>query len=180
MLEDQDFKWYAVHTQVGQEEKVKNMILSKAKEVGLESDIAEILVPQEEVIEVRKGKKELVKKCMYPSYVFIKSKMNVALYNTLKRLPLVTGFVGSKNEPIPIDESEVKKVVDKINKAKEAPRLSISFEHGEKVRVIEGPFSNFVGTIEEVDITKGRLKILISIFGRPTPVELDYNEVEKA
>ena len=160
MLEDQDFKWYAIHTQVGQEEKVKNMILSKAKEAGLENDIAEILVPQEEVIEVRKGKKEVVKKCMYPSYVFIKSKMNVSLYNTLKRLPLVTGFVGSKNEPIPIDENEVKKVVDKINQAKEAPRLSISFEHGEKVRVIEGPFSNFVG--------------------RPTPVELDYNEVEKA
>ncbi len=180
MQEDQDFKWYAIHTQVGQEEKVKNMILNKAKEAGLEDDIAEILVPQEEIIEVRKGKKEVVKKCMYPSYVFIKSKMHVRLYNALKRLPLVTGFVGSKNEPIPIDESEVKKVVDKIKEAKEAPRLSISFEHGEKVRVIEGPFSNFVGTIEEVDIAKGRLKILVSIFGRPTPVELDYNEVEKA
>lgn len=180
MFESQDFKWYAIHTQVGQEEKVKNMILSKAQEAGLEEDIAEILVPQEEVIEVKKGKKELVKKCMYPSYVFIKSKMNVNLYNTLKRLPLVTGFVGSKNEPIPIDDLEVKKIVDKIKQAKETPRLSISFEHGEKVRVIEGPFSNFVGTVEEVDITKARLKILISIFGRPTPVELDYNEVEKA
>jgi len=180
MLEDHDFKWYVIHTQVGQEVKVKDMILSKIKETGLNEDVAEILVPQEEVIEVKKGKKELVKKCMYPSYVFIKSKMSVNLYNTLRRLPYITGFVGSKNEPVPIDDAEIQKIIDKMNQAKETPRLSISFEHGEKVRVIEGPFSNFVGTVEEVDIAKGRLKILISIFGRPTPVELDYNEVEKA
>lgn len=180
MFENEDFQWYAIHTQVGQEEKVKGMILNKAQQDGVKEYIAEILVPFEEVIEVKKGKKELVKKCMYPSYVFIKSKMNVKLYNSLRRLPLVTGFVGSKDEPIAIDESEIKKIVEKVKQAKEAPRLSISFEHGEKVRVIEGPFLNFVGTVEEVDITKGRLKILISIFGRPTPVELDYNEVEKA
>lgn len=180
MFEDEELKWYVIHTQVGQEEKVKNMILYKSQQDGLEENIAELLVPQEEVIEVKKGKKGLVKKSMYPSYVFIKSRMNVKLYNTLKRLPFVTGFVGSKDEPIPIEESEIKKIIAKINQAKEAPRLSISFTHGEKVRVIEGPFSNFVGTIEEVDIAKGRLKILISIFGRPTPVELDYNEVEKA
>ncbi|WP_025270593.1 transcription termination/antitermination protein NusG [Hippea sp. KM1] len=175
-----DFKWYAIHTQVGYEDKVRVMLQNKLKEEGLESEVEEIFVPFEEVIEIKKNnKKEKVKKCLYPSYVFVKARMSDKLYNLVKRMSFVSGFVGYKNEPLPMDESEIREIMQRVESSKEAPRLSVSFEPGEQVRVLDGPFANFTGTIDEVDVDKGRLKILISIFGRSTPVELNYNQVEK-
>ncbi len=175
-----EFKWYTLHTQVGYEEKVKRMLQNKIEMEGLEDEIEEIFVPFEEVIEIRKNnKKETVKKCLYPSYVFIKAKMSDKLYNIVKKMSFVSGFVGYKNQPVALDEKEVEEIFKRIETSKEAPRLSVSFEVGESVRVLDGPFANFTGSIEEVDVDKGRLRILISIFGRSTPVELNYNQVEK-
>ncbi|AEA34345.1 transcription termination/antitermination protein NusG [Hippea maritima] len=175
-----DFKWYAIHTQVGYEDKVKVMLQNKLKEEGLEGEVEEIFVPFEEVIEIKKNnKKEKVKKCLYPSYVFVKARMSDKLYNLVKRMSFVSGFVGYKNEPLPMDEKEIRDIMQRVESSKEAPRLSVSFEPGEQVRVLDGPFANFTGTIDEVDVDKGRLRILISIFGRSTPVELNYNQVEK-
>ncbi len=175
-----DLKWYVMHTQVGYEEKVKNMLEKKIKDEGIGEYIEEIFVPFEEVIELKKNnKKEIVRKCLYPSYVFIKAKMTDKLHNIVRKMSFVSGFVGYKNEPTPLSENEVKEIFAKIESSKESPRLSVTFEEGQSVRVLDGPFANFVGTIEEMDIDKGRLKILISIFGRSTPVELNYNQVEK-
>ncbi len=174
------FKWYALHTQVGYEEKVKSMLQNKIENEGLEGDVEDIFVPFEEVIEIGKNnKKETVRKCLYPSYVFIKARMSDKLYNVVKRMSFISGFVGYKNQPVPLDEKEVADIFKRVETSKEAPRLSVSFEAGESVRVLDGPFANFTGTIEEVDVDKGRLRILISIFGRSTPVELNYNQVEK-
>jgi len=175
-----EFKWYAVHTQVGYEEKVKSMLKSNIDNAGLKDDVEEIFVPFEEVIEIKKNnKKETVRKCLYPSYVFIKARMSDKLYNLVKRMSFVSGFVGYKNQPVPLDDREVDDIFRKIEDSKESPRLSVSFEVGESVRVLDGPFANFTGSIEDVDVDRGRLKILISIFGRSTPVELNYNQVEK-
>ncbi len=175
-----DMKWYAIHTQVGYEEKVKSMLENELKEIGLLDDVEEIFVPFEELIVIKKNnKKEKVKKCLYPSYVFIKAKMSDKLYNIVRKMSFASGFVGYKNEPAPVDESEIKQIKDRVESSKEAPRLSVSFEPGESVRVLDGPFANFTGTVDEVDVEKGRLRILVSIFGRSTPVELNYNQVEK-
>ncbi len=175
-----EFKWYAIHTQVGYEEKVKAMLENKIKESGLSDDVEEIFVPFEEVIVIKKNnRKEKVKKCLYPSYVFIKARMSDKLYNIVKRMSFTSGFVGYKNEPAPVDESEIARIREKVETSKEAPRLSVSFEPGETVRVLDGPFANFTGTVDEVDVERGRLRILVSIFGRSTPVELNYNQVEK-
>ncbi len=175
-----DVRWYAIHTQVGYEEKVKSMLENKLKELSLLDDVEEIFVPFEEVIVIKKNnKKDKVKKCLYPSYVFVKAKMNDKLYNIVRKMSFASGFVGYKNEPAPVDESEIKQIKDRVESSKEAPRLSVSFEPGESVRVLDGPFANFTGTVDEVDVEKGRLRILVSIFGRSTPVELNYNQVEK-
>ncbi len=175
-----DSKWYAIHTQVGYEDKVKTMLENKIKEEGLAEDVEEIFVPFEEVIVIKKNnKKEKVKKCLYPSYVFVKAKMSDKLYNIVKRMSFASGFVGYKNEPAPMDEAEIRQIKERVESSKEAPRLSVSFEPGETVRVLDGPFANFTGTVDEVDVEKGRLRILVSIFGRSTPVELNYNQVEK-
>jgi len=174
-----DFKWYTLHTQVGYEEKVKAMIENKLDAESLTDSVEDIFVPFEEVIELKKKKRETVKKCLYPSYLFIKAKMSDKLYNLIKKISFISGFVGSKNKPIPLEDAEMKTIFEKMESSKKAPRLSVSFKEDESVRILSGPFANFTGTIEEVDIYKGRLKILISIFGRSTPVELDYNQVEK-
>ncbi|WP_035586578.1 transcription termination/antitermination protein NusG [Hippea jasoniae] len=175
-----DFKWYTIHTQVGYEEKVRSMLRNKLKSAGLEEDVEEIFVPMEEVIEIKKNnKKEKVKKCLYPSYVFVKARMSDKLYNLVKKMSFTSGFIGYKNEPAVVDEKEIQQIKDRIESSKEAPRLSVSFEPGETVRVLDGPFANFTGVIDDVDVDKGRLRILISIFGRSTPVELNYNQVEK-
>ncbi len=175
-----DVRWYTIHTQVGYEEKVKSMLENKLKEMGLLDDVEEIFVPFEEVIVIKKNnKKEKVKKCLYPSYVFVKAKMSDKLYNIVRKMSFASGFIGYKNEPAPVDESEIKQIKDRVESSKEAPRLSVSFEPGESVRVLDGPFANFTGTVDEVDVEKGRLRILVSIFGRSTPVELNYNQVEK-
>ncbi len=175
-----DFKWYAIHTQVGYEEKVKSMLKNKIESEGLQDDVEEIFVPFEEVIEIKKNnRKETVRRCLYPSYVFIKARMSDKLYNIVKRMSFTSGFVGYKNQPVPLEDKEVEEIFRKIESSKESPRLSVSFEVGESVRVLDGPFANFTGTVDEVDIDKGRLRILVSIFGRSTPVELNYNQVEK-
>ncbi len=175
-----DFKWYAIHTQVGYEEKVKSMLRNNIDNAGLSDDVEDIFVPFEEVIEIKKNnKKETVRKCLYPSYVFLKARMSDKLFNVVKRMSFVSGFVGYKNQPVALEDKEVEDIFKKIETSKESPRLSVSFEIGESVRVLDGPFANFTGSVEDVDIDKGRLRILISIFGRSTPVELNYNQVEK-
>ncbi len=172
-------KWYAVHTQVGFERKVKGSIEKEAGLLGFKDKVEEVLVPVEEIVEIKKGEKKIRQKCLYPSYVFIKAYFDNDLFNVIRRLAHVTGFVGSRKEPAFLSDEDVNLVFERLKKAKEAPRPAVSFKQGDKVRVTDGPFTDFVGTVEEVDLDKARLKIMVSIFCRSTPVELDYNQVDK-
>jgi len=175
----EEAKWYAIHTQAGFEKRVKESIEKEAELLGFKDKIEEVLIPVEEVVEIKKGEKKIREKCLYPSYVFIKAHFDNALFDVIRKLTHVTGFVGSKEEPVPLSDEDIDLVFERLKKAKEAPRPAVSFKQGDKVRVTDGPFTDFVGTVEEVDLDKARLKIMVSIFCRSTPVELDYNQVEK-
>ncbi|MCD6223403.1 MAG: transcription termination/antitermination factor NusG [Deltaproteobacteria bacterium] len=174
-----EMKWYAVHTQVGFEKKVKESIEKKVELLGLKDKVEKVLIPIEEVIEIKKKGKKVKERRLYPSYVFIKTHLDNEVFNVIKKLAYVTGFVGSRKEPIPLSDEDISLIFEKLEKAKEAPRPAVSFEQGDKVRIADGPFTDFIGTVEEVNLDKARLKIKVSIFGRSTPVELDYNQVDK-
>jgi transcriptional antiterminator NusG len=174
-----EMKWYAVHTQVGFEKKVKESIEKEVELLGFKDKIEKVLVPIEEVIEIKKRGKKVKERRLYPSYVFIKAHLDNEVFSVIRKLAYVTGFVGSRKEPIPLSDEDINLIFEKLEKAKEAPRPAVSFEQGDKVRITDGPFTDFIGTVEEVNLDKARLKIKVSIFGRSTPVELDYNQADK-
>ncbi|WP_201351944.1 transcription termination/antitermination protein NusG [Hydrogenimonas urashimensis] len=171
-------KWYAIQTYAGSERSVKNAIETMAKQLGIEDKIEEIVVPTEDVIEVKNGKKKITERSLYPGYVFAKMDLDTDLWHKIQSLPRVSRFIGESKKPTPLSEKDVKNILDKIqNRA--APKPKISFEPGEMVRIIEGPFANFTGMVEEYDLEHGKLKLNVSIFGRSTPVEILYSQVEK-
>ncbi|NOZ64680.1 MAG: transcription termination/antitermination factor NusG [Caldiserica bacterium] len=173
--------WYSLHILTGQEEKVRQEIEHRLKLEGMEDAVEEVLVPTEEVKEIKKGKSALRTQVIYKGYLFIKMENpaeNKKLWYLIRRIPGVTGFVGGR-EPLAVSEEEIAKVKSLVEERKSKPRPTIVLEVGENVKIIEGPFTNFSGYIDEVDSDKGRVRVMVSIFGRSTPVELEYWQVEK-
>ncbi len=172
-------KWYIVHAYSNFERKVADSIKEKAHAAGLGDAFEEILVPTEKVVEVRRGRKVDAERKFFPGYVLVKMAMSDQAYHLIKNTSKVTGFLGADKKPIPISEAEARRILQQVQEGVERPKPSISFEVGEQVRVSDGPFASFSGQIEEVDEVRARLKVAVSIFGRATPVELEYSQVEK-
>ena len=174
-----DKRWYIVHAYSNFEKKVAESIREKAEATGLADLFDEILVPTERVVEVRRGRKVDAERKFFPGYVLVKMNMTDDAYHLIKNTPKVTGFLGADNRPMPISDAEAQRILHQVQEGVERPKPSISFEIGEQVRVADGPFASFNGHVEEVDEVRARLKVAVSIFGRATPVELEYGQVEK-
>ena len=168
-------RWYVVHVFSGSEKKMAQSILEQAASHGLEDQIEEVMVPTEEVVEVRRGAKVQSERKFFPGYILVKME----LWSLVQSQPRVTGFLGGKGKPVPITEAEAERLIKQMDEGVERPRSTLSFDIGEEVRVVEGPFESFNGVVEEADDEKERLKVAVSIFGRATPVELEYSQVEK-
>lgn len=172
-------RWYIVQAYSGFEKKVAQSIKDTSLRKGYDEWISEVLVPTEEVVEVRRGQKINAERKFFPGYVLVKMELRDETWSMIKNTAKVTGFLGGSGRPVPISQAEADRILNQVQEGVEKPRPSIQFEIGETVRVIDGPFTSFSGEIEEVDVEKARLKVSVSIFGRATPVELDYNQVEK-
>jgi len=172
-------RWYIVHAYSNFERKVAESIKERAASAGLSDLFAEVLVPMEEVVEMRRGRKVSSERKFFPGYVLVKMELNDQTYHLIKSTPKVTGFLGTENKPIPITEEEAGRILLQVQEGVERPKPSVTFEIGEQVRVADGPFASFNGLVEEVDEERARLKVAVSIFGRATPVELEYAQVEK-
>ena len=171
--------WYIVQTFSGFEQKVAETLKDTIKNKSLDDKIEEVLVPTHEVTEVKRGKRVKRKKKYFPSYVLVKMEMNKELYHMIKNIQKVTGFLGTTGTPTHVSEKEIDKIMGRIKEGTLTPKSQVSFDIGEQVKVCEGPFASFSGLVEEVDEEKLRLKVSVSIFGRPTPIDLEYNQVEK-
>lgn len=172
-------RWYIVHAYSNFERKVAESIKERAVAAGLGDRFEEVLVPMEEVVEMRRGRKVASERKFFPGYVLVKMDLNDEAYHLIKDTPKVTGFLGTENKPIPITEEEAGRILQQVQEGVERPKPSVTFEIGEQVRVADGPFASFNGLVEEVDEERARLKVAVSIFGRATPVELEYAQVEK-
>ncbi|MEW5423366.1 transcription termination/antitermination protein NusG [Amorphus sp. 3PC139-8] len=172
-------RWYIVHAYSNFEKKVAEAIREKAQATGLDDMFEEILVPTEKVVEVRRGRRVDAERKFFPGYVLVKCELTDQVYHLIKNTPKVTGFLGADQRPVPISDAEAERILHQVSEGVERPKPSISFEVGEQVRVADGPFASFNGLVEEVDDERARLKVAVSIFGRPTPVELEYGQVEK-
>lgn len=172
-------RWYIVHAYSNFEKKVAEQIRERADAAGLGHLFDEILVPMEEVVEVRRGRKVATDRKFFPGYVLVKMEMTDAAHLIIKNTAKVTGFLGADNKPQPISDAEAGRILHQVAEGVERPRPTITFEIGEQVKVADGPFASFSGHVEEVDEERARLKVAVSIFGRPTPVELEYAQVEK-
>jgi transcriptional antiterminator NusG len=172
-------RWYIVHAYSNFEKKVQDSIRDQVKQRGLSDLFDEIMVPTEKVVEVRRGRKVDAERKFFPGYVLVKCELTDEVYHLIKNTPKVTGFLGADNKPMPISDAEASRILHQVQEGIERPKPSVSFEVGEQVRVSDGPFASFNGTVEEVDDSRSRLKVAVSIFGRATPVELEFGQVEK-
>lgn len=172
-------RWYVVNVYSGSEKKVAESIKEQAILKKMEDKILEVLVPMEEVVELKKGSKVNSERKFFPGYVLVKMVMSDECWHVVRNTPRVSGFLGSRNKPQPISEAEAQRIIKQMTEGVERPRTAVDFEVGEQVRVNDGPFASFIGFVEEVDTEKMRLKVSVSIFGRSTPVELEFSQVEK-
>jgi transcriptional antiterminator NusG len=171
-------QWYSIQTYSGSERSVKAAIQNIIIERGLQEEIKDLLVPTEDVIEVKEGKKKISERSLYSGYVFIYIDLSKELQHLIQSLPRVSGFVGEANHPTPLSESDIQVILDRANN-RAAPKPKVYFDSGEMVRIVDGPFANFTGTVDEYDLEHGTLKLNVSIFGRATPVDISYTQVEK-
>jgi len=174
-----NMKWYIIHSYSGFERKVKESLESRVSAFGLENKIGKVLIPTETVTEVRNGKKYTSERMFYPGYVLVEMDMDDHVWHVVKSTPRVTGFVGTGQQPTPLSEDEVKQIVYRVADSKEKPKLKVKFEKNESVRISEGPFATFTGVVDEVNEDRENLKVMVTIFGRSTPVELEFGQVEK-
>jgi transcription termination/antitermination protein NusG len=172
-------KWYIIHTYSGFENKVAESLRTRSDAFGFADKIGQILIPTEEVVELRNGKKVTSKRLVYPGYVLVEMEMNDALWHEVKNTPRVTGFVGGGNSPVPLSADEVNQILYRQASSAERPRPKMTFEKNDPVRIIDGPFANFSGKVDEVNPERGTLRVMVTIFGRATPVELEFLQVEK-
>jgi transcriptional antiterminator NusG len=176
---DVDKNWYIIHTYSGFEQKVADSLRGRAQAFGFSDKIGQILIPTEEVVELRAGKKVTSKRLLYPGYVLVQMEMNDQLWHEVKNTPRVTGFVGGGNSPVPLTAEEVNSILYRQATSAERPRPKMTFERGEVVRIVDGPFANFSGKIDEINPERNTLRVMVTIFGRSTPVELDFLKVSK-
>jgi transcriptional antiterminator NusG len=174
-----NMKWYIIHSYSGFERKVKESLESRIHAFGLEDKIGRVLIPTEAVTEVRGGKKYTVERMFYPGYVLVEMDMDDHVWHVVKSTPRVTGFVGTGQQPTPLSEEEVQHIVYKAGESKDKPKLKVKFEKNETVRITEGPFASFTGIVDDVNDDRETLKVMVTIFGRSTPVELEFKQVEK-
>jgi transcriptional antiterminator NusG len=175
---DEDRKWYVVHCYSGQENKVRHAIEQRIETMGMQDKIFDVVVPTEEEIEVREGKRRTIERRVFPGYILVQMKMDEDSWYVVRNTPGVTGFVGMGNEPTPLRPEEVSQIMRRMEA--EAPKIKVTFRPGQKVRIIDGPFNEFIGTVGDIDMEKAKVRVLVSFFGRETPVELDFLQVEKA
>ena len=171
--------WYVIHTQTGFEDRVKTVLEGKMKAGLAKEGIAQILVPIEQVSEIKAGKKKISQRKFFPGYILVEMELTDETWYLIKSIPGVTGFVGAGSKPLPLKDEEIETILKQSKEAKEKPTPKVLFEKGENIRVVDGPFMNFNGSIDEANLQKGKLKVMISIFGRATPVELETWQVEK-
>ncbi|MBW2109553.1 MAG: transcription termination/antitermination protein NusG [Deltaproteobacteria bacterium] len=172
-------KWYVVHTYSGYENKVKASLEEAIASSGQKDKFGEILIPTEQVVELVKGKRKTSSRKFYPGYILVQMELDEQTWHTVKDTPKVTGFLGGRDTPSPLSDEEAERIMNQVEAGKEKPQPKYLFETGDDVRVIDGPFTNFTGTVEEVKPEKGKVRVLVSIFGRPTPVELEFVQVTK-
>ena len=172
-------RWYVVHAYSGFENQVRRSLEDRVQRSGLQDRFGQVLVPTEEVIEMRQGQKRKSERKFFPGYVLVKVDLTDEAYHLIKNTPKVTGFLGADNKPMPISDDEAMRILHQVKEGVERHKPSITFEIGEQVKVADGPFASFQGHVEEVDEERSRLKVAVSIFGRPTPVELEFGQVEK-
>jgi transcriptional antiterminator NusG len=176
---NENFKWYIIHAYSGFERKVRESLESRITAFGLQNKIGRIMIPTEPVTEVRNGKKYTIDRVFLPGYVLIEMDLDNDLWHVIKNTPRVTGFLGTGDKPVALSEQEVSSIIFRSDVSKEKPTLKIKFEKGEQVRINEGPFANFTGAVDEINEDKQTLKVMVSIFGRSTPVEIEFSKVDK-
>ena len=174
-----NMKWYIIHTYSGFEKKVRESLESRIQAFGLQEKIGKVLIPTEPVTEIRGGKKYTVERMFYPGYVLVQMDMDDHVWHVVKSTPRVTGFVGTGQQPTPLSEDEVNQIVYRVDTGKDKPKIKVKFEKSETVRIIDGPFANFNGIVDDVNEDRETLKVMVTIFGRATPVELEFGQVEK-
>jgi len=178
MADEKDMQWYIIHTYSGYENKVKEAIEQRFNALEKDELLGEVLIPTETVLEMKNGKKVVTSKKLFPGYIYIRMLLTDDGWHVVKNTPRVTGFVGGRN-PAPLSEDEIGTILNQVHMAQEKPKPKFLFETGEKIKIIDGPFANFIGSVDEINEDKGTLKVMVTIFGRSTPVELGFHEVEK-
>jgi len=176
-VEENQKQWFVVHTYSGYEERIKKNLEQRIKSMDTEEEVSQIVIPTEEEIEVKNGQRRTVTKKILPGYVLVQMRMSDQSWNIVRNTPGVTGFVGSGNKPVPLPEEEVSRILKQMEA--EAPRVKVGFRQGQSIRVIDGPFIDFIGVVDEINVGKGKVKVLLSLFGRETTLELDFLQVEK-
>jgi transcriptional antiterminator NusG len=172
-------QWYIVHTYSGFEERVRETLRQRAEAMGMGDAFGEVRIPTETVVEYKDGKKREVERKFFPGYILVEMEMSDAAWHVVKNTPKVTGFVGTGRKPTPLSQEEVDQILEQVTTAKERPKPKYVFDRGEPVKIIDGPFNNFTGVVEEVNLDRNTLKVMVTIFGRATPVELDFGQVQK-